>query len=35
MEHHVSRQALRGFKALTEALDASPELVKRVRLAMG
>ncbi|PHX85093.1 MAG: transcriptional regulator [Opitutia bacterium] len=35
MEHHVSRQALRGFKALTEALDASPELAKRVRLAMG
>lgn len=34
MEHHVSRQALRGFKALTEALDGNPELVKRVRAAM-
>lgn len=34
MEHHVSRQALLGFKALTEALDGSPELAKRVRAAM-
>ncbi len=34
MEHHVSRQALRGFKALTEALDGNPELGKRVRAAM-
>jgi Mn-dependent DtxR family transcriptional regulator len=34
MEHHVSRQALRGFIALTEELDANPGLVKRVRAAM-
>lgn len=34
MEHHVSRQALRGFNALTEELDRNPELAKRVRAAM-
>ena len=34
MEHHVSRQALRGFNALTEELDRNPELAKRVRSAM-
>lgn len=34
MEHHVSRQALRGFNALTEELDGNPDLAKRVRAAM-
>ena len=34
MEHHVSRQALRGFNALTEELDGNPALAKRVRAAM-
>ena len=34
LEHHVSRQTLRVFKALTEELDRNSELAKRLRSAM-
>jgi Mn-dependent DtxR family transcriptional regulator len=35
LEHHVSRQTLRVFNALTEELDRNTELAKRLRGAMG